>query len=338
MSISKITTKVLTTSTKESYLELKYSDTLYKSDKDYKITTKDLLEYLDVMNEYENIKLNFDFSYIDLSEIFEKLPNVKSLVLSSNDDIVFRQPDVYYDNAIQIYPEKLETLVLNMKICKYNITSLSDWDDVALLPSTLKNLSLLNYTDPLPILPYGLKILVLGDQFNQPVDNLPNSLEKLCLGEEFDQTVDNLPNSLEELYLGDYFNHPLDYLPHNLKKLHINSSFFKYPVDNLPVGLEILKLGNAYTKPINNLPNTLKYLDLISYITPEPRTLNTLPDSIEHLLIDFTGENIDKLPANLKICDYVAYSDEDVEDVDKYMNILNFLMDKYPNVQFRKVK
>lgn len=90
---------------------------------------------------------------------------------------------------------------------------------------------------------------------------------------------------------------------------------------------------------MNNLPITLKYLDITSYISPEPRTLNTLPDSIEHLVIDFTSENIDKLPANLKLCEYVAYSDEDLgEDVDKYLNILNFLEEKYPNVQFRKVK
>ena len=336
MSMSKITTKVLTTSTNESYLELIHSGSLCKSngDEDYRITTKDLLEYLDLMNEYENIKLNFNFSNIDLREIFEKLPNVRSLVLSSYSDI-FTQPDVYDNNTIQIYPAKLETLIFSMKICKDNITSLSDWDDVALLPSTLKHLSLLDYTDPLPILPSGLKILVLGDKFNQPVDNLPNSLEKLDLGEEFDKTVDNLPNSLEELYLGDYFNKPLDYLPPNLKKLYINSSFFKYPVDNLPVSLEILKLGYAYKKPMNNLPNRLKYLDIISYISPEPRTLNTLPDSIEHLVIDFTGENIDKLPANLKICEYIAYSEE---DVDEYLNKLNFLAEKYPNVQFRKVK
>ena len=207
MSISKITTQILNTSTTESYLELKRCDTLYKSDEDYRITTNDLLEYIDLMNEYENIKLNFDFSEIDLSEIFEKLPNVRSLNLSSNDGIVFTQPDVYYNNTIQIYPAKLEKLVFSMKICKNNITSLYDWDDdVALLPSTLKHLSLLDYTDLLPILPSGLKILVLGDHFNQPVDNLPNSLEKLYLGEEFNQTVDNLPNSLEELYLGDYFN------------------------------------------------------------------------------------------------------------------------------------
>lgn len=337
--MSKITTKVLNTSSNESYLELKSCDTLYKSDEDYKITTNDVLEYLDLMNEYENIKLYFDFSEIDLGEIFEKLPNVRSLVLSSNDDIVFRQPNVYdINDTIQIYPSKLETLVLSMKIRKDNITSLSDWDDVSLLPSTLKHLSLLDYNDPLPILPSGLKSLVLGAQFNQPVDNLPKLLEKLYLGEEFDQNVENLPNSLEELHLGDYFNKPLDYLPPNLKKLYINSSFFKYQVDNLPVGLEILKLGYAYTKPINNLPITLKYLDIIFYISPEPRTLNTLPDSIEHLVIDFASANIDKLPANLKICEYINYEEDLGEDFDEYLNKLNFLEEKYPNVQFRKVK
>lgn len=201
MSESKITTKVLNTSSNESYnelpyLELKSFDTSYAPE-EYKITTNDVLEYLDLMNEYENIKLYFDFSDIDLSEIFAKLPNVKSLVLSSNNP-VFTQPDVYYYDTIQIYPAKLEKLVFSMKICKDKITSLFDWNnDIALLPSTLKHLSLLDYTDPLPILPYGLKSLVLGEQFNQPVDNLPNSLEKLYLGEEFDKTLDNLPNSLK---------------------------------------------------------------------------------------------------------------------------------------------
>jgi hypothetical protein len=133
--ISKITTKVLNTSSSESsnqlpYLELKSSDTSYAA-KEYKITTNDLLEYLDLMNEYENIKLYFDFSEIDLSEIFEKLPNVKSLVLSSNNP-VFTQPDIYYNDSIQIYPAKLEKLVFSMKICKDKITSLYDWDDIAL--------------------------------------------------------------------------------------------------------------------------------------------------------------------------------------------------------------
>lgn len=320
--MSKITTKVLNTSSSESsnessYLELKSSNALYAPEED-KITTNDLLEYLDLMNEYENIKLYFDFSEIDLSEIFAKLPNVRSLVLSSGNS-VFTQPDIYYNDSIQIYPAKLEKLVFSMKICKDKITSLSDWDDIALLPSTLKHLSLLNYTDPLPILPSGLKVLILGEDFNQPVDNLPNSLE--------------------ELHLGDYFNQPLDNLPCSLKKLYINSSFFKFPVDNLPIGLEILKLGNVYREPMNNLPITLKYLDITSYISPKPRTLNTLPDSIEHLVMDFTGENIDKLPANLKILEYIANNDSDSDfdftndDFDK----LYFLEQKYPNVKFIKI-
>jgi hypothetical protein len=342
--ISKITTKVLNTSSSElsnqlPYLELKSSDTSYAA-KEYKITTNDLLEYLDLMNKYENIKLYFDFSEIDLSEIFAKLPNVKSLVLSSNNP-VFTQPNVYYNDSIQIYPAKLEKLVFSMKICKDKITSSSDWNNnIALLPSTLKHLSLLGYTDPLPILPSGLKSLVLGEHFNQPVDNLPNSLEKLYLGEQFDKTLYNLPNSLEELHLGDYFNQPLDNLPYSLKKLYIKSSFFKFPVDNLPIGLEILQLGYMYREPMNNLPITLKYLDIISFISPKPRTLNTLPDSIEHLVMDFTGENIDKLPANLKILEYIANDDSDFDNSDfnnSDFDKIYLLEEKYPNVTFKNI-
>jgi hypothetical protein len=326
MSEPKITTRVLSDSFRKSYLELKCSDRLYKSGKDYKLTTNEVLEYLDLMNEYENIELHFNFSNINLREIFEKLHNVRSLHVFGNNDLTehdvyddvyddVRQPDVYDGNTIQIYPTKLETLVLFMKIRKRNFTSLFDWNYVACLPSTLKNLSLLDYIDPLPILPSGLKTLALSGWFNQPVDNLPNSLEVLYLGEKFNQTLDNLPNSL--------------------KKLDIASRCFNYPVDNLPVGLEILTLCCVYRKPINNLPITLKYLNIRSYISPEPRTLNTLPDSIEHLVIDFKNDkNIDKLPANLKFCDYVAHSDYSDED----LNILNFLKKKYPNVQFRKVK
>jgi len=317
MSISKITTKVLNTLSNESsnkpYLELKSCDEFFKSVEKYKITTNDLLEYLDLMNEYENIKLYFDFSDIDLSEIFSKLPNVRTLVLTSNNPI-FTQPDFYYNDTIQIYPAKLETLVFSMKICKDKITSLSDYNDIALLPSTLKHLSLLDYTDPLPILPSSLKTLFLGDDFNQPVNNLPVSLE--------------------ELHLGDYFNQPLDNLPPNLKKLYINSSFFNYPVDYLPYGLEILQFGYGYNKLLNNLPIKLKYLDIMFYSSQETETLNLLPDSIEHLVVDIPYVNIDKLPENLKILEYFANSNEDIDDLNK----LNFLEEKYPNVQFRKIK
>ena len=51
--------------------------------------------------------------------------------------------------------------------------------------------------------------------------------------------------------------------------------------------------------------------------------------------MDFTGENIDKLPANLKILEYIANDDSDFNNSD--LDKVYFLEQKYPNVTFKNI-
>ena len=76
-------------------------------------------------------------------------------------------------------------------------------DGIPLLPETLQELSLERFDQPITQLPSNLKVLDLGNAFNQPIGigELPRSLIRLELGTNFKQPLRYLPAGLKQLVL-----------------------------------------------------------------------------------------------------------------------------------------
>lgn len=153
---------------------------------------------------------------------------------------------------------------------------------------------------PSHLLPSGLKVLVLGDTFDQPMkgSELPDRLEHLVIGKSFAFVSSvcwpsglrrlelacpwgnitsrsnplPMPANLEVLDTGNRFNSPLSNFafPSSLKVLVLGSEFNKHldrcerEVERplLPGSIEELRLGAAFNRDIENtrLPKSLKRL------------------------------------------------------------------------------
>jgi len=70
----------------------------------------------------------------------------------------------------------------------------------------------------------SINFLCFDNNFNQPLNQLPPKLKVLQLGNKFNQLINHLP-SLEKLILGDKFNQLIDYLPLCLKELTLENNF-----------------------------------------------------------------------------------------------------------------
>lgn len=70
-----------------------------------------------------------------------------------------------------------------------------------------------------------LRVLKLGDAFDQPVDHLPDTLETFVVGRLFNQPVDCLPSGVTTIVLGHGFDHPVDSLPRSLQYLTLSCLF-----------------------------------------------------------------------------------------------------------------
>lgn len=132
-----------------------------------------------------------------------------------------------------------------------------------------------------------------------------------------DFELDNLPSNLVYLslqYLATYtkpFNKPLNNLPYGLKYLIIKQvKMFNELLQNLPPSLEYLVLEGLldFNQPLDCLPQFLKYLILNQLSHNYSYELDRLPDSLEHLYLDF-GNKYDYnknviIPKNVKYIHY----------------------------------
>ena len=127
----------------------------------------------------------------------------------------------------------------------------------------------------LPILPESLIELKLSYYYNYPLADLPYKLKKLFLGNNFNHSLDYLPQNLLELYIDNGYNIPLINLPNTLKVLYIGLDY-NQTLDVLPDSIEILKIANDKLE-INKLPSKIqkiivnksyKYIDKLLMLKP----------------------------------------------------------------------
>lgn len=131
------------------------------------------------------------------------------------------------------------------------------------------------FNKPISYLPYGINVVIFGDEFNQPIccqkngheyececePILPSSLKILKFGRNFNQFIGNLPKHLIDISFGDCFNKVFRNLPFSLKTLqfglHFNKPFCSYNDRNtykhhciIPSCLNTLILGDDFNQPI----------------------------------------------------------------------------------------
>lgn len=131
----------------------------------------------------------------------------------------------------------------------------------------------------------SLKILIIGDLFDQTIKLLPESLIVLKIGNNFDRSVNLLPCTLQELKLGDKFNKPINKLPTTLIKFIVGYSF-NQNIDQLPPSVQHIQLGGNFTHVLNILPQSLELLILNkNYIHSNELTKNINTNDIFKKLI-----------------------------------------------------
>lgn len=180
------------------------------------------------------------------------------------------------------------------------------------------------YNQP-TIFPASLRSLRFGKYFNQPVlDELPK-LERLEFGHRFDRVV-NLEGmiSLKHLKFGFYYRQPINFLP-DLEHLTFGYLFNHYTGMVFPDTIKYLEVpafaGMVLPNALEHLvfmsnprslivyPVTLKSLKM-SYTHGHAITPGLLPDSITHLELGYTTNNIPPgcLPTSLKYLDMGTYN------------------------------
>lgn len=133
---------------------------------------------------------------------------------------------------------------------------------LASLPESLVELNISHlYNNPLPELPRGLKKLRLGNAFNFPL-RLPELLTTLELGDNFNQPLPSLPRYLRSLTFGRDFNHPLTNIPEFVEYLNFGEKF-NHPLTALPNTLIKITLGVLYTHLLNTLPKSIRYFTFV---------------------------------------------------------------------------
>lgn len=236
-------------------------------------------------------KLPEQLKYLELPFNYDKpLPNT-----GANSNLIHLRGAVYRDDlpplqtirsrASASMPAKLH---FSKELTNLTLLSCYDKEITDINASSLKYLFISNLKSFQPATVLNLETLVLDGGFNRPIDmfqtTLPN-LKILILGNYFDQNVDALPNRLEQLTLGARFKQSVDKLPATLKILH-TGMMFNQPINNLPA-LTKLELGHGYG---------------YGYIQSGVGSLDAVPDTVEVLSIQCCKNIIwTKLPKALKL-------------------------------------
>jgi len=277
----------------------------------YNTNTKIYDDYLEVLIQERYYK----FTPEDI-EIFKKHNKIK---LQSKCEYDFQWngsindlPDnITHLQLPNCYKENIDKFPLNLKVLILN----PDYDKYITLPEQLEEFicptTACEFNQNI-IFPSNIKLLQLGDKYNQPLNNLPNSLETLILSNKKSiHPLDNLPCNLKTLKLFDAFNSniKLDYLPINLTYLEIiqfnynNNSKMTINIDNLPSSLQTLKIKiggiQIHNNSFQNLPLNLEnfYIDIYD----DKLDLSYLPDNLKNLYISNCIDiQITKLPSKLE--------------------------------------
>lgn len=281
-----------------------------------------------------------------------------------------------YDTSNEEYNDYLEVRIMNCKYefsnndievfkkhnkIKFKILPLSNinnndvwYGSLDNLPDNITHLELpYYYNEPIKKLPKNLKVLILGDYFNQILE-LPESLEEFICSKfsRFNQAIIYPPNT-KIIKLGMYFNKNIDNLPFSLENLVIDSKFFNHSISNLPFNLKQLTIKNlkninnninfdylpislidlfiSYEIPtnisVNNLPSNLKKLELFNVIMQKDYEFLNLPNSLEQLIItSMHNVNLINLPTTLKLLSISAiYQFNITLDIDNLPNSLETL-------------
>ncbi len=206
-----------------------------------------------------------------------------------------------YNNANQIYlPQQIHASSLQRYNIRFIITDMVNdtYLPLSCLPSDLVKLELSYTSFDLPLgPPSSLKILVLGDFFNQILPDLPDSLRILIIGKRHNRPLRKLPSSLELLILNDEYDYSLNELPPNLKILILGGNY-KRPLMNVPRNVIVLQpVYNPYKSWIADtgyihLHHMVSNVDQQPDLNPQPAELNdlflsVLSDTSKILLRDF---------------------------------------------------
>lgn len=289
-------------------------------DKDEKELTSHLIKCINNFSENKKyISDNFDTNNnnFDTDNIVNFDLGLLSFNPTTNINKIINDNKLNFTNVVNIYVEiqnnssfidlscfqKLKKI--NFKIEKnWNYKFYDDINEFNLLDSLKFNEKITNLPQKLKIIKLGdffnneielsenLEELYFGENFNQYLNNLPSKLKILSfsLESEFNQPLINLPTGLKKLYLGKKFNHCLDFLPSGIEFLSFSSiSIYDSPIDNLPTGLKILLLGENFKNSLNNLPNGIEEL----IIRSDSNIINKFPNSLKKLQINV--KQIDKI-------------------------------------------
>lgn len=129
-----------------------------------------------------------------------------------------------------------------------------------------------------------------------------------------------LPDSLEELELYYCYNlHSIPKLPRGLKRLKIYRNNRPLSLPELPPGLETLILFGMRLAALPVFPHSLKRLQLHDVFIENTVILPALPDSVEILQLEYSGNfyigaitNITSLPPNVKNLECANVSELDL--------------------------
>ncbi len=201
-----------------------------------------------------------------------------------------------FNQPVNNLPANLTYLYMNFGINCY------DWN-LDNLPSNLK------YLDIQDVERYNENNINLNKKYNKNlIENLPNSIEELIVNA--DVSLDNLPNSIKILCLQYNSTQSFDLLPNSIELLSLNSQK-NFNFNNLPKSINNLTLylcDDYNLDDIKSLYN-LKYFysyHLNAWKHDFYESVDTLPDSIEHLVVYVL--KINKIPPNLKIIESSKYN------------------------------
>ncbi len=191
-----------------------------------------------------------------------------------------------------------------------------------------------DFNGALPPLPPSLRVLVLGDKYNQPMDDvkLPDSLLELTFGRAFNQPVLQLPPHLTKLAFGHCFSHSIERLVlpsslrdlwfnvhgcyrHDLNHLSTNTSLRSLRMRSRPAAAQILLpplletielfvfACDIVVAPIS-WPATLRFLDLRAIFFTRDGAVCKLPDSLVHLCLPWEYAESVRFPSHLEVLSF----------------------------------
>lgn len=160
------------------------------------------------------------------------------------------------NTTASVYPDSLQKLFLQVDTIPHqslppNLVSCSiisaNSFTIGTLPSGLQELDLhtaKRFNSSLGTLPPSLRILGVGERYNQPL-LLPPNLQILHLGYYFSATLGQLPEGLQLLrFEGEYGNLEIPPLPTTLLEMEVPSSIIKSI--QIPQGLRLIIVNGGY--------------------------------------------------------------------------------------------